>query len=61
MGLAPPGTKSGDEVWVSEGVETLLLVRGKAGVKSLVGESFMMGCMDGEGAAGGDWESLHLC
>jgi hypothetical protein len=60
MGLAPPGTRSGDEVWVGEGVETLLLVRGEAGVKRLVGESFMMGCMDGKDAVGGRWKSLTL-
>ena len=60
MGLAPVGARSGDEVWLAEGVETLLLVREDNGVKSLVGESFMMGCMDGELVGRGQWEDLAL-
>jgi hypothetical protein len=60
MGLVPTGARSGDEIWLAEGGETLLLVREENGVKRLVGESFMMGCMDGEWVGGGKWENLTL-
>jgi len=60
MGLVPTGARSGDEIWLAEGGETLLLVREENGVKRLVGESFMMGCMDGECVGGGKWENLTL-
>jgi hypothetical protein len=60
MGLVPTGARSGDEIWLAEGVETLLLVREENGVKRMVGESFMMGCMDGEWVGGGKWEYLTL-